>query len=260
MKKILTFLTVIALLICGGYIYHTRKTMSEQTIKNPEFNSIWNNFIENDVKPNGNLDSKSRYLTILAVHIAMQSVNEYKIILAEALENGVTAIEAQETLFQSAPYAGMAKAFDFFNATNEVFASKNISLPLPKQSTTNLENRLEKGIEVQSSIFGAEAIHTMRANAPENLKNIQDFLSANCFGDYYTRNGLDIPTRELITFSILVAMGGADPQVKAHVQANLNVGNSQQKLFDTLAQLLPYIGYPRTLNGIAAINEITTKS
>ena len=51
-------------------------------------------------------------------------------------------------------------------------------------------------------------------------------------------------------------MGGADPQVKAHVQGNLNVGNNRQVLLDTVTQLLPYIGYPRSLNGITAINEI----
>lgn len=69
-------------------------------------------------------------------------------------------------------------------------------------------NRLEKGIAVQSDIFGKDHIEKMRQNAPQELRHIQDYLSANCFGDYYTRTGLDIPTRELLTFTVLVAMGG----------------------------------------------------
>ena len=96
----------------------------------------------------------------------------------------------------------------------------------------------------------------MRASAPKELKHIQDYLSANCFGDYYTRGTLDIPTRELITLAVLISLGGADPQVKAHVGANLNVGNSREMLIELVTQLLPYIGYPRSLNAIAAINEI----
>ena len=59
------------------------------------------------------------------------------------------------------------------------------------------------GIEVQKSIFGSENIDNLRANAPDNLKHIQDYLSGYCFGDICGRNGLDIKIRELITFSII---------------------------------------------------------
>jgi len=75
-------------------------------------------------------------------------------------------------------------------------------------------------------------------------------LSANCFGDHYTRSGVDVGTRELLTFAMLVALGGCDPQVKGHVAANLNVGNDRSVLMDVLTQLLAFIGYPRTLNGL----------
>ena len=61
-------------------------------------------------------------------------------------------------------------------------------------------------------------------------------------------------TRELLTFSMLVALGGADPQVKGHVAANLNVGNDRAAL---LGMLTVFIGFPRTLNGLNAVNDIT---
>ena len=63
--------------------------------------------------------------------------------------------------------------------------------------------------------------------------------------------------RELLTFSILVALGGADGQVEGHVKANLNVGSTRAQLLDVLTVLLPFVGYPRTLNGLAAVNEVT---
>ncbi len=85
--------------------------------------------------------------------------------------------------------------------------------------------------------------------------HIQHFLSAHCFGDHYTRTGIDIPTRELLTLSMLVALGGCDAQVKGHVSANLNVGNDRARLIDVLTQLLPFIGYPRTLNALRVLNE-----
>ena len=82
------------------------------------------------------------------------------------------------------------------------------------------------------------------------------FLSANCFGDHVARTGIGVPVRELLTLAMLVSLGGCDPQVRGHVAANLNVGNDRQTLIGVITVLLPFIGYPRTLNALAAINEI----
>lgn len=88
----------------------------------------------------------------------------------------------------------------------------------------------------------------------------EKYLSANCFGDYYTRNGLDIKTRELLTFSMLIAMGGCETQAKGHINVNLNVGNDKQLLLTVVTNLLPYIGYSRTLSAISYLNEIIPES
>jgi 4-carboxymuconolactone decarboxylase len=81
-------------------------------------------------------------------------------------------------------------------------------------------------------------------------------LSASCFGDHYTRTGLDLQVRELLTFSMLVALGDCDPQVRGHVAANGNVGNDRAVLLAVITQLVPFVGYPRTLTALAAINDI----
>ena len=103
------------------------------------------------------------------------------------------------------------------NAVNEVLAEKGVALPGPSGQTVTEESRLPDGIAAQKSIFG-EYIDAMRAAAPENQKNIQDYLSAYCFGDFYTRKFLTIPERELLTFAILVAQGGGEPQCRCGQQ------------------------------------------
>ena len=80
-------------------------------------------------------------------------------------------------------------------------------------------------------------------------------MSAYCFGDFYTRDALSNQDRELITFCILATLGGCENQLRGHVLANLNVGNDKEVLIDALTILLPYIGFPRTLNALAIINE-----
>ncbi|WP_231592357.1 carboxymuconolactone decarboxylase family protein [Methanosarcina sp. Kolksee] len=203
----------------------------------------------------GNLDTKTRLMVILASLIASQTLSEYKVMLGAALNVGVTPIEVKEIVYQSVPYVGMAKAFDFIHATNEILESRGIKLPLESQSTTSPETRFEKGLEVQKEIFG-DIIDKMYEAAPADQVHIQKYLSGNCFGDYYTRKGLDIKTRELLTFSVILSLGGCEPQLKGHIQGNLNVGNDKETLLNAVTQLLPYIGYPRTLNAIACLNEV----
>jgi 4-carboxymuconolactone decarboxylase len=89
--------------------------------------------------------------------------------------------------------------------------------------------------------------------------HIQRYLSDNCFGDYLTRGGLDLKTRELLTFSMLASLGGCEPQLAGHVVANLATGNDRKALIGVVTQLLPFIGYPRALNALRVINEGTTE-
>ena len=115
----------------------------------------------------------------------------------------------------------------------------------------------EKGLAVQKQIVGSDVVDKLYAAAPADQQHIQRYLSANCFGDHLTRAGLDLPTRELLTFSMLVSLGGCEPQAKGHVAANLNVGNDRAVLLGVLTQLIPFIGYPRTLSGLRIIDEAT---
>ncbi len=226
-------------------------------VTDPELIEIFDNFAFDELLRHGNLDIRTRLMVQLASMIASQAVREYRVMLGAALTVGVTPVEIKEIVFQAVPYVGMAKVFDFLHATNEVLTERGVQLPLPPQSTTTPENRMEKGLAVQKEIIGDEVVNKLYASSPKDQMHIQHFLSANCFGDHLTRTGLNLRTRELLTFSMLISLGGCDPQVKGHVAANLHVGNDRARLIDVLTQLLPFIGYPRTLNGLRAVDEVT---
>ena len=232
--------------------------VSTLTGTDPELIDYFDNFAFDEILAEGTLAPRTRLMVQLAAMIAAQALSEYRVLVGAALTIGVTPIEVKEIVYQAVPYVGMAKVFDFLHATNDVLAERGVELPLPAQSTTTTETRAELGLAVQKRIIGADAVDQMYANAPADQAHIQRFLSANCFGDHYTRAGIDVPTRELLTFAMLVSLGGCEPQVAGHVAANLNVGNDRSMLVDILTQLLPYIGYPRTLNGLRVVNEGTT--
>lgn len=223
----------------------------------PELIEIFDNFAFDEVLRHSNLDVRTRLMVQLASMIACQALREYRVMVGAAVTVGVTPVEIREIVYQAVPYVGMAKVFDFIHAANEVLTDRGVALPLPGQSTTTPETREEKGLADQKQIIGNDVVESLYASAPADEQPIQQYLSDNCFGDYLTRTGIDVPTRELLTFSMLVALGGCDAQVKAHVVANLHVGNDRAQLIDVLTQLLPFIGYPRTLNGLRAVDEGT---
>jgi 4-carboxymuconolactone decarboxylase len=231
--------------------------LSTLQVSDPELIEYFDNFAFDEVLRHGSLDTKTRLMVQLASMIACQALREYRVMLGAALTVGVTPVEVKEIVYHAVPYVGMAKVFDFIHATNDVLTERDVELPLPGQSTTTSEDRIEKGLAVQKKVVGAEAVETMYASAPEDEIHIQHYLSGNCFGDHFTRTGIDLRTRELLTLSMLIALGGCEPQVRGHVSANLNIGNDRARLIDVVTQLLPFIGYPRTLNGLRMIDEVT---
>lgn len=217
----------------------------------PEFHERFSHFAFQEVvnDPDQQLDEPTRHLAILATLMGCQGLDAFQEELPIALENGVTPVMVKEVVYQGADYLGIGRVMPFLKATNEVFTTLGIGLPLENQSTTTMENRLEKGAQAQAAIFGDHMLEAWKNGT------INRWLAANCFGDYYTRTGLDLKQREMITFCYLAAQGGCEPQLTAHAKGNMNLGNDKDFLLRVISQCLPYIGYPRSLNAIACVNK-----
>ena len=222
----------------------------------PEFHEIFKNFAYGEVFEYSVLDEKESVLVTLASLIACQSPKAFKKILLSAVNKYVTPEEVKELLYQSVPYVGFGRAHNFFGVVIKVFEKKGIGMPLENRLNTSAENRHQKGRELQDRYFGAEMIQMMNDNAPEDQKHFNRFLEGFCFGDFYTRDGLDDQQRELITFVFIATLGGCENQLRGHIQGNLAVGNDKEKLISSITVILPYIGFPRSLNALAIINEI----
>ena len=220
----------------------------------PEFVQIFESFAFDEVVNQGSLDDRTRFMAILAALLGCQGVDEFKVMLPAALNMGVTPVEVKEIVYQSAAYLGIGRVFPFLKAVNEELTARGIALPLEGQATTTPETRLEAGNQAQVDIFG-EGMRGFQNSGPEESRHINKWLADNCFGDYYTRKGLDYKQREMITFCFLAAQGGCEPQLTSHAAANMGIGNDKEFLIQVLSQCLPYIGYPRSLNALRCINE-----
>ena len=217
----------------------------------PEFAERFEHFAFDEV-PNEEgqqLDEVTRHMAILATLLGCQGIDAFRLELPRALDAGISPVMAKEIVYQAVDYLGMGRVRPFLDGTNEIFLERGVSLPLEGQATTTLEDRLEKGAQAQVEIFG-DGMREVWKNG-----HINRWLAENCFGDYYTRTGLTLAQREMITFCFLAAQGGCEPQLTAHARGNMNLGNDRAFLIRVVSQCLPYIGYPRSLNAIACVNQ-----
>ncbi|MEL4505501.1 carboxymuconolactone decarboxylase family protein [Luteococcus sp. H138] len=222
----------------------------------PEFVEWFTRFARDEVTAHGQVDVHTRQLVRLAALLACQARVEFRETAEVALDDGLTPVELKELVYQATPYLGVGKVRDFLEISNEVLAARGVALPLEPRGTVTPDTRRDQGWKAQTTIFGETPIRAMHDAATEETRWVQEWLTANCFGDHYTRDGIDLRTRELLTLVLLISHGGCDAQVRGHVAGNVNVGNDRGVLLAVLSQLVPYIGYPRTLNGLAAINEV----
>jgi 4-carboxymuconolactone decarboxylase len=210
----------------------------------------YENWAYDEVINANDLDERHRMLATLATCMGALAVDEFSVLIPGAINSfGLTPEEVKEVVYQGTAYLGMARVHPFLMKTNEVFRAMGIEESKESRLTNTDETRQPTGTQAQVDIFG------------ENMKDfwkggtVNYWLASNCFGDYYTRKGLDLRDREMITYCFLLAQGGCEPQLKSHIQGNINVGNDVDFLTKVTEQMVPYIGYPRSLNAFACLAQ-----
>ena len=237
--------------------YHERMfpgKVSRFQQSDPEFIELFDNFAFDEVVNSDDLDEHTRMVAILATLVGCQGIDEFKVMMPVAMRFGLTPIEIKEIVYQAVAYLGIGRVFPFLGTVNTLLEEAGIQLPLEGQSTTTPETRLEAGNQAQVAIFG-EHMNGFYKSGEVESRRINEWLAANCFGDYYTRGGLDHRQRELITFCFLAAQGGCEPQLTSHARANMRLGNDKLFLIKVISQCIPFIGYPRSLNALVCVNK-----
>src|ERR1700761_3406582 len=101
------------------------------------------------------LDPRTRLLVQLAAILAAGGLAQFRDVAAAAVANGgVSPVELKEIVYQSVAYVGMARAYDYLHAVNDVLTEAGVELPLPGQSASTPQTRLEHGQAVQGRLIG----------------------------------------------------------------------------------------------------------
>ena len=118
-----------------------------------------------------------------------------------------------------------------------------------------IEDRYTRGARRLAEVdgeAGQRVIDAMQSVAPDLARYVIEFG----FGDVYSRDGLDLRTRELATVAGLVALGHAQPQLKVHVHGALNVGCTPAEIVEVIIQMVLYAGFPAAVNAAASARDV----
>ena len=196
----------------------------------------------------------------LAAILAAGGLAEFRVLAAAALANGgVSPVELKEIVYQAVAYVGMARVFDYLHAVNDILTDRGRRAaaaravddhardpPRARQAGAGADRRRRRG--------STRCTPTPRRTS----MHFQRYLAGNCFGDTVgPRRHRPGDPRAAHVLDARRPRRRRRPGARARRRGNLKVGNTRARLLAVLTVLVPFIGYPRTLNGLAALNDIT---
>jgi 4-carboxymuconolactone decarboxylase len=111
------------------------------------------------------------------------------------------------------------------------------------------ESRYDRGLDRMRVIFGPgidSALQGLAAASPDLASYLLEFP----FGDIYTRPGLDLKTREMLTVAVLTVLGFPQSELRDHIRGALHVGCTPAEVTEVILQMAVYAGFPAALEAI----------
>ncbi|WP_295722155.1 carboxymuconolactone decarboxylase family protein [uncultured Methanobrevibacter sp.] len=117
-----------------------------------------------------------------------------------------------------------------------------------------MEDRFEKGMSILK-ITNPDNIESIFTEFEDIAPDLARFVVEFPYSEIYTRDTVDLKTRELCTVASLTTLG-AIPELKSHIEGALNVGCRPTEIVEIIMQMSAYIGFPRTIEAMSAAKEV----
>lgn len=221
----------------------------------PEMGQFIVEFAYGDVYSRPGLDVKSRQIATVAALSAMGTAPaQLRFHIGAALNVGCTSTEIIEIMYLMSVFSGFPAALNGINIAKAVFEERNIKIKNEKVVDDNKDRR-DRGLlalEQTSSTSGESVVDALNQIAPE----MADFIIEFAYGDVIARQVLDPKHKEIAIIASCIAMGTAEPQLKVHINAALNVGCTMNQVKETIIQMAAYAGFPASLNALKSAYEV----
>ncbi|MBU4535210.1 MAG: carboxymuconolactone decarboxylase family protein [Euryarchaeota archaeon] len=118
-----------------------------------------------------------------------------------------------------------------------------------------MSERYQKGLK-QLQLMNENSYELLKKNLEDIAPDLARFVAEFPYGEIYTRENLDLKSREIATVAALTAMGTAPLQLKSHINGALNVGCTKEEIIEVIIQMAVYAGFPAAINGIMIAKEV----
>ena len=186
------------------------------------------------------MTERQKGLAVCACLMAQGDLERLEPAVKMALDNGVTINELKETFSQLYAYTGFPRSLNALGVLNKVLDNKQPSWQEGKpwkrpEIWDDAAKALKQGTEVQTKLSGRSFDYNF---CPQD----NYYLKSHLFGDIFASDQLSAADREIVTVAALSGLEGVAPQLAAHKQGAVNMGNSQE-LVDELCAWLDSEGY-----------------
>jgi 4-carboxymuconolactone decarboxylase len=119
-------------------------------------------------------------------------------------------------------------------------------------------DRHTKGLDVMKRLSGGDstALHAEITSLDDVAPDLSSFVIDFCFGEIYSRPGLEPQRRHLVTLASLITLGGCDTELRVHVGLALNLGVTPQEIVETALHVCVYAGFGRGVSAIRIIRNV----
>ena len=121
-----------------------------------------------------------------------------------------------------------------------------------------MSDRYRRGLDVAEQLAADKIAHFVKSGIAEVAPDFARMVIEYAFGDLYSREGLDLRSRELIAIAALAVSGKAGSQLRVHVESAGKCGITKAEVVEILMQVSLYAGFPAALNALVECHDLLT--
>ncbi|WP_232538960.1 carboxymuconolactone decarboxylase family protein [Chryseobacterium sp. JV274] len=211
-------------------------------------------------RSNSQLSEKDKNIIIISSFTAQGKLEELKASLNKGLDARLTINEIKEILVHTYAYCGFPRSIRGLQTFMEVLderKAKGINDTVGKEASTiaNDNSKYERGKEILAQLTQTpqpDKLSGYSAFAP----TIDTFLKEHLFADIFERDLLAYAQRELVTISVISAIGNAEPMLQSHLGISLNVGWSPPQLNEFVPVISSTISIEKSNAAKMVLNQV----
>ncbi len=213
-----------------------------------------------DVYSRTGLDLKSKEIAVVAALTAMGNAQpQLKVHINGALNTGTSINELKEVILQMSGYSGFPSSINAMNILKDVLSERKKQGILDEIGKTaskiNHVDRLKLG-EDELSQLDSQQVDRLKTAYAEFSPELLKFILEYGYADIYARDNLSKQYRQIATIAALTALGTAQPQLKFHIHAGLNIGLSETEIKEIMLLMSVYSGFPSAINGTNVLKQV----